>query len=124
MMLSAPAMAAPATAAPATAENVESLSEQDIADLKCFTSISVILGMKKDDASEKQTGGLVSIITYFAGKLRGRNPDFNLGQALHPDFIESFKSELGTEIERCRLEAGQLGQDMIKAKIQPENTAE
>jgi hypothetical protein len=87
-------------------------SAQDIADGECIGFFAMELGAQTD---ENPDPGLVAIVSYFVGKVEGRNPGMDLTQLLTADLLlrlETDKTKIG---ERCSAEALQMGESMMRA---------
>jgi hypothetical protein len=87
-------------------------SKQDIADGECIGFFAAELGAQPED---KIDPGAVAIVSYFVGKVEGRNPGMDLTQLLTADLIERIatqKEQIGT---RCAEEAMTMGQSMMRA---------
>jgi hypothetical protein len=87
------------------------LDAQDQADATCLAAISIVTGQVAESEPE-QKEGLVSVLTYYVGKLKGRHPDMHMTEVLTPDFVHSVMTNLSNNMERCSKEALELGKDL------------
>jgi hypothetical protein len=94
-----------------TASAVPAMTAQDQADANCLIAIS----FAASQAAETEQEGLGSILTYFAGKLKGRHPGIGMTEVMTPDLVRSVMPNLKSELLRCSQEAIELGEDLKAA---------
>jgi hypothetical protein len=96
-------------------------SDQDIADGECIGFYAMELGAAPE---EEPDPGLMAILSYFVGKVEGRNPGMDLTQLLTPDLLlrlDAKKDEIGV---RCSGEALTMGENMMRAGTALQELAE
>jgi hypothetical protein len=85
-----------------SAANAEDVSAENKSDLRCFLA----MGALGQSAQYKQASAIGAF--YFAGRLEGRNPDFDLKRAVRQEAGRIGAQEYAGEIKRCG--------DLVKAK--------
>ncbi len=99
-------------AAPLTqAHGKTTYSNADIRDAECLALFAHDLGSMPKGEMEKWPRS-VSMVLYYAGKLRGRNEDFDLGAILTQELIVKVVSDPAPTAERCDKESAALSQHM------------
>ena len=88
---------------------------QDITDTKCIAAYSFVLGNMSGEASEAETNGVVSLLTYFVGKLKGRHPGMKLSAVLTPEFVNELEPVMEQELDRCGVEVEEMSADLDTA---------
>ena len=95
-------LAACAVVTSAGAASAQEASAENRSDLRCFLA----MGALGQSAQYKQASAMGAF--YFAGRLEGRNPDFDLKQAVRMEAGRMGAQEYAGEIKRCG--------DLVKAK--------
>ena len=90
-------------------------SDADIADAQCVAAFALVASTLKDQsaADPKATAGVVSGMTYFIGKLRGRTPTFDL-EAILRSVFRTVKQDTKAQVARCAAEMAAVGELMGK----------
>ena len=62
---------------------------------------------------------MISVFTYFLGKLRGRNPSLEIGDVLTAEVYRTLPPLLASETERCQVEAIEIGAELKQLGAAP-----
>lgn len=87
-------------------------SAQDDADAKCVASFAYTLGNMPDAETTEETAGVTGLMFYFIGKLKGRHPSESMSLFVTPDLTVEIEPTIQNELERCKVEAGDLIADL------------
>lgn len=86
------------------------------ADMRCMAAYLFAVGQMTDDpaANAEEKSAATSMVMYFFGKVRGRDPKADVKQAIkalvdRPNYLAS---ELKPDLERCGTEYEQRGQEL------------
>lgn len=99
----------PAQAAP------PGFTAEDHDDALCALVASYTLGAQSQAMTAEDRRGVVGMMLYFVGKIRGRHPALTMTELLAPEYVRSVESRIGPAAERCSAEVARMGADLQAA---------